>query len=154
MALRPDRPLLVIDIAVPRDVDPAAGTIPGVTVLDMDDLRAFAAAGAAGRQAEAAGARAIVDTAVERYLDEVSARGAVPVIRSLRDRAESVRQAELDRVAARLAGLDDQQRDAVEAATRAIVAKLVHEPIVRVKDAAGSAKGDRLADSLRDLFDL
>jgi len=57
-------------------------------------------------------------------------------------------------VAARLAGLDDQQRDAVEAATRAIVAKLVHEPIVRVKDAAGSAKGDRLADSLRDLFDL
>jgi glutamyl-tRNA reductase len=154
MEQRPDRPLLVIDIAVPRDVDPAVGTIPGVTVLDMDDLRAFAAAGAAGRQAEAAGARAIVDTAVERYLDEVSARGAVPVIRSLRDRAESVRQAELDRVAARLAGLDDQQRDAVEAATRAIVAKLVHEPIVRVKDAAGSAKGDRLADSLRDLFDL
>jgi glutamyl-tRNA reductase len=154
MAERPDRPLLVIDIAVPRDVDPAVGDIPGVTVLDMDDLRAFAAAGAAGRQAEAAGARAIVDTAVERYLDEVSARGAVPVIRSLRDRAESVRQAELDRVAGRLAGLDDQQRDAVEAATRAIVAKLVHEPIVRVKDAAGSAKGDRLADSLRDLFDL
>jgi glutamyl-tRNA reductase len=154
MAERPDRPLLVIDIAVPRDVDPAVGDIPGVTVLDMDDLRAFAAAGAAGRQAEAAGARAIVDTAVERYLDEVSARGAVPVIRSLRDRAESVRQAELDRVAGRLVGLDDQQRDAVEAATRAIVAKLVHEPIVRVKDAAGSAKGDRLADSLRDLFDL
>jgi hypothetical protein len=70
------------------------------------------------------------------------------------DRAESVRQAELDRVAARLAGLDVQQREAVEAVTRAIVAKLVHEPIVRVKDAAGSAKGDRLADSLRDLFDL
>jgi glutamyl-tRNA reductase len=154
MALRPHRPLLVIDIAVPRDVDPAAGSVEGVTVLDMDDLRAFAAAGTAGREAEAGAARSIVEAALERYLDDVSGRGAVPVIRSLRDRAEAVRRAELDRIAGRLAGLDDEQREAVEAATRAIVAKLVHEPIVRVKDAAGSAKGDRLADSLRDLFDL
>jgi glutamyl-tRNA reductase len=75
-------------------------------------------------------------------------------VASLRDRAEVIRQAEVDRVAGRLAGLDERERDAVEAATRAIVAKLLHEPTVRLKDATGTSRGDRLAESLRDLFDL
>jgi glutamyl-tRNA reductase len=151
---RAERPLLIIDIAVPRDVDPAAGEIPGVTLLDMDDLRQFADAGAASRRREAVKAREVIDDAVLRYADEASAREAAPLVTALRERAEAVRTAELERVAGRLADLDDRQREAVEAATRAIVAKLVHEPTVRLKDAAGTAKGERLADSLRDLFDL
>jgi glutamyl-tRNA reductase len=154
MEARAERPLLIIDIAVPRDVDPAAADIPGVTLLDMDDLRQFADAGAAGRQREAIRARELIDDAVLRYGDEATAREAAPLVSSLRDRAEAVRVAELERVASRLDGLDDRQREAVEAATRAIVAKLVHEPTVRLKDAAGTAKGERLADSLRDLFNL
>ena len=95
-----------------------------------------------GARREAAGARAIVDDEVERYARRASAPARWrPLVRSLRDRAEAVRQAELDRVAGRLAGLDDQQRDAVEAVTRAIVAKLLHEPTVRLKDAAGTRQG-------------
>jgi glutamyl-tRNA reductase len=151
---RADRPLLIIDIAVPRDVDPAAAGIPGVTLLDMDDLRQFADAGAAGRRREAVKARGLIDGAVTRYVDEATSREAAPLVASLHDRAEAIRTGELERVSGRLAGLDARQREAIEAATRAIVAKLVHEPTVRLKDAAGTARGDRLAESLRDLFDL
>jgi glutamyl-tRNA reductase len=154
MADRDGRPLLLIDIAVPRDVDPAASDIPGVTLLDMDDLRRFVEAGSANRRREASAARLLVESAVNRYAGETSAREAAPLITSLRDLAETVRVAELERVSGRLAGLDGREREAVEAATRAIVAKLLHEPTVRLKDAAGTSRGDRLAESLRDLFDL
>jgi len=83
-----------------------------------------------------------------------TAREVAPLVATLHERAESLRAAELDRVASRLGDLDDRQRAAVEAATRAVVAKLLHEPTVRLKDAAGTARGDRLVESLRDLFDL
>ena len=79
---------------------------------------------------------------------------AAPVITALREQAECIRCAEFERSSGRLAGLTDAQRDAVEAMTRGLVAKLLHEPTVRLRDAAGSARGDRLADSVRDLFDL
>jgi len=154
MAGRTERPMLIIDIAVPRDVDPAAAGIDGVTLLDMDDLRAFADVGAASRRREAVKARALIEEAVARYTGETTAREAAPLVSALRDRAETIRVAELDRVAGRLGELDARQREAVEAATRAIVAKLMHEPTVRMKDAVGTAKGDRLAESLRDLFGL
>jgi glutamyl-tRNA reductase len=154
MAGRSERPMLIIDIAVPRDVDPAAAGIDGVTLLDMDDLRAFADVGAASRRREAVKARALIEEAVVRYTSETTAREAAPLVSALRDRAEAIRVAELDRVAGRLGELDARQREAVEAATRAIVAKLMHEPTVRMKDAVGTAKGDRLAESLRDLFGL
>jgi glutamyl-tRNA reductase len=154
MAGRADRPLLIIDIAVPRDVDPSAAGIPGVTLLDMDDLRQFAEAGAANRRREAVKARRVVAGAVARYFADTSARTAAPLVTALHDKAEAIRLAELERMAGRLAGLDARQREAIEATTRAIVAKLVHEPTVRLKGAAGTAKGERLADSLRDLFDL
>ena len=154
MAERAGRPMLIIDIAVPRDVDPAVADIPGVTLLDMESLGQFASAGAASRRREAAKAGLVIDEAVARYADESSARQAAPLVTSLREWADEVRRSELERVAGRLSGLDHRQREAVEAATRAIVAKLVHEPTVRLKDAAGTSRGDRLAESLRDLFDL
>ena len=84
----------------------------------------------------------------------VSAREVAPLISELRSAAESVRTAELERFAARLADLAPAEREAVEALTKGIVNKLLHEPTVRLKDAAGRARGDRLAESLRDLFDL
>jgi glutamyl-tRNA reductase len=154
MEQRRGRALLIIDIAVPRDVDPSAEDVDGVTLLDMDDLRRFTERSVAGRRREAEKANVIVAEAVERYQSEATAREAAPLVASLRDRAEAVRAAELDRVAGRLAGLGDREREAVEAATRAIVAKLLHEPTVRLKDATGTSRGDRLAESLRDLFDL
>src|SRR5207237_3210563 len=141
MSHRDGRPLLIVDIAMPRDVDPAAGALDGVTLLDMDDLRRFVAVGLQGRQQEANRARGIVGDELDRYRSTTSAREAAPLVTALRERAESVRSGELERLKARLGGLDDRQRDAVDALTRGIVAKLLHEPTVKLKDAAGTAKG-------------
>jgi glutamyl-tRNA reductase len=91
---------------------------------------------------------------VLRYHATTTAREAAPLVTALRVHAEDVRLAELDRLATRLSGLDDAQRAAVDALTKGIVAKLLHEPTVRLKDAAGTAKGDRLSDALRDLFGI
>jgi glutamyl-tRNA reductase len=154
MAGRHDRPMLIVDIAVPRDVDPAAGDIPGVTLLDMTHLRRFAESGIQSRQGEVVAVRAIVDEELDRFVEVRSAREAAPLVSELRSRAEEVRQLELERYRARLDHLPDADRETVEAITRGILAKLLHEPTVRLKDAAGSARGDRLADAMRDLFDL
>jgi len=154
MAARPERPLLIVDVAVPRDVDPAAGGVPGVTLLDMDDLRTFAEAGVAARRGEIALVRSVVNDEVDRYGALSSAREVAPLVGSLRQRAEEIRLRELERASGRLAGLDERQRDAVETLTRSIVSKLLHDPTVEVKEAAGTPRGERLAESLRHLFDL
>lgn len=154
MEARHGRPLLVVDVAVPRDVDAGVGDIEDVTLLDMDDLRAFAEAGVEGRRREIGRVQALVDEEVDSYLADVSAREVAPLVAALRTRAETLRQAELDRYRSRLAALDDRERDAVEALTRGIVNKLLHEPTVRLKDAAGSPRADRLGDAMRALFDL
>jgi glutamyl-tRNA reductase len=151
---RHGRELLVVDIAVPRDVDPAAGEIEGVTLLDMDDLREFAEVGIRERQREVTAVQAIVDAELDRYVDESTARSVAPLVASLRSRGDLVRSGELERLAARLGDLDDRQREAVEALAAGIVGKLLHEPTVRMKGAAGTVRGERLAEALRDLFDL
>jgi glutamyl-tRNA reductase len=154
MAVRPHVPLLVVDVAVPRDVDPEVGRLAGVTLLDMDDLRAFAEAGVAERRREISRVQAIVTDEVERYLHSSSAEELAPLVTALRERAEELRLSEIERFRARLEGLDPRQREAVEAVTRGVLNKLLHEPTVRLKEAAGSARAERLADALRILFDL
>jgi glutamyl-tRNA reductase len=154
MAGRPDRPLLVVDIAMPRDVDAGVGEVPGVTLLDMDDLRRFAALGIAERRREVAAVEAILEQEIERYLGDTSAREVAPMIVALRQRAETVRSAELDRFRGRLDDLDPRQLQLVEAVTKGLVAKLLHQPTVVLKDAAGSARGDRLVAALRELFEI
>lgn len=154
MAARPERPLLIVDIAVPRDVDPAAADIPGITLLDMTDLRRFAEIGLRGRQGEVAAVRRIVEEELVRFVETRSAREAAPLVSELRSRAEELRTVELDRYRTRLEHLDARDRETVEALTRGILAKLLHEPTVRLKDATGTPRGDRLADAMRDLFDL
>jgi glutamyl-tRNA reductase len=154
MDRRDDRPLLVVDIAVPRDVDPAVADIDGVTLLDMDDLRAHADAGLAKRRREIGRVQAIIEDEVERHGAASTARAAAPLVGALRDRAERMRQAELERFAGRLAGLDPRERAAVEALTQGVVAKLLHDPTVRLKEAIGTPRGERLAEAITDLFDL
>lgn len=153
-AQRGERDLVIVDVAVPRDVDPTARRIPGVTLLDMDDIGSFIDKGLESRNNEVESVRSIVDAEVDRYVAMASAREVAPLIGDLRASAEGVRAAEVERFAAKLAGLEPAERDAVEALTKGIVNKLLHEPTVRLKDAAGRARGDRLAESLRDLFDL
>ncbi|MEN9507391.1 MAG: glutamyl-tRNA reductase [Actinomycetota bacterium] len=149
-----ESPLLVVDIAVPRNVDPAASSLPGVTLLDLDDLRDWAARGIEQRSHEAAHVRDIVGEEVERFVVDVTSRQAAPLVASLHERAEQVRTAELERFASKLAALDPSQRSAVEALTRGIVAKLLHQPSVRLKDDVGTPQGERNAAAVRDLFDL
>ena len=151
---RGGRPLLIVDVAMPRDIDPAVAELPGVELLDLDDVRAFVEAGLAERRREVARVRAIVDEERERFIDSVTAREVAPTISALRARLEALRLAELERQRGRLEDLDPKQREAVEAVTRGVLAKLLHDPTVRLKDAAGTAKGERLSDALRELFDL
>ena len=154
MEIRDGRALLVVDVAVPRDVDPTAAELPGVTLLDMDDLRAFAEAGQAERRREVAAVRVMVAEELDRYMAVSSAREVAPLVSALREQGEDVRRAELERFRAKLGELDERQIDAIEALTHGIVAKLLHQPTVGLKDAAGTPKGERLAEALRDLFDL
>ena len=154
MDRRSGQPLLIVDIAVPRDVDPAAADLAGVTLLDMNDLRAFADEGRRGREAELSKVRRLISAEVDRYLDQQSARKVAPLVASFRANAEAIRESELDRFGKRLAHLTDEDRATVEALTRGLLGKLLHEPTVRLNEASGSTRGDRLADSLRDLFDL
>jgi glutamyl-tRNA reductase len=154
MIRRSGRPLLVVDIAVPRDVDRAVADIGGVTLLDMDDLRGFAAIGVASRRLEVAAAEAILNDELERYLNATSAREVAPMIVALRERAEVVRRAELERFRARLDDLGTDQANLVDEVTRRLVSKLLHQPTVVLKDAAGSPRGDRLVAALRELFEI
>jgi len=154
MAGRPSQPLLIVDMGMPRDIDPAVRSIPGVTLLDLVDLRAFVEAGLDERRKEVRRVRAIVDEEVVRFQDAVAERQAAPLVTALRDRAEDLRLAELARYRSRLEGLDARQQEAVAALTRGILAKLLHEPTVRLKESAGSVRGERLAEAIQELFDL
>ena len=154
MRARGEREILVVDVAVPRDVDPAAADIPGVTILDMDDLRAFAEAGMAERRREVASVEAMCSEELERFLAVSSAREVAPLISRLHEQSDEIRLAELERLRTRLGDLDERQLEALDSLTKGIVAKLLHQPTVRLKDAAGSPRGERLAEALRDLFEL
>jgi glutamyl-tRNA reductase len=151
---RHDRPLLVVDIAVPRDVDPAVGRLPSVTLLNMDDLKAFVDAGMAERRKEIPAVNRIVAEEVGRFAELTAEREMAPVVAALRDWAEELRTGELEKYRVRLAGLDERQRAAVEGLTRGLLAKLLHQPTVNLKDAAGSARAEQLAEAVRILFNL
>ena len=154
MDRRHGRPLLCVDIAVPRDIDPAVAELAGVTVLDMADITRFAEAGLAGRLGEVDAARAVIDDEVNRFHAATSAQAMAPTIVALRDAAESTRSAELDRVRSRLRTLDADQFAAVDAFSQSLVSKLLHQPTIALRESAGTAKGDRLIQALRDLFDI
>jgi glutamyl-tRNA reductase len=154
MRRRGGRALLIVDIAVPRDVDPGVGQVFGVQLLDIDDLKAVGQESLEHRRAEIGKVRVIINDALDRFRVESVAREVAPLVSSLRSRAEELRQSELDRLSSRLDALDPAARELVEQATRGLVNKLLHEPTVRLKDAAGSAQGELYADALSALFAL
>ena len=151
---RQGRPLLVVDIAVPRDVDPGVGLLPGVTLLNMDDLKAFVDAAMAERRKEVPEVNRIIAEEVDRFTELTAEREMAPLVATLRDRADAVRMAELDRYRGRLSGLSEAQRADVESLTRSLLAKVLHEPTVQLKQAAGSVQGEQLAEAVRVLFNL
>ena len=144
----------MIDLGVPRNVDPAVAALEGVTLLDMDTLSVSVARALGDRAEESVAARDIVAAEVDRYRSASRQRGAAPIIASLRGRLETLRVAELERHRAQLADLSEEEWDHVDAATRAALAKMLHEPTVLLKETAGTPRGERLVEALRILFDL
>ena len=154
MDRRGGTPLLVVDVAVPRDVDPGAAEVPGVTLHDVDDLHQLTEAALDERRREVSTVREIIGAELERFQTDRAAREVAPLVTSLRDRAEEVRQGELTRFRSKLDGLDPETRNMVEALSQGIVNKLLHEPTVRLKEAAGTARGELYSDALSALFDI
>lgn len=154
MASRQGRQLLIVDTAMPRDVDPSASRVAGVTLLDLGAIQEFVERGLDSRRGEIQGVQAIVAQECNRYSACVSARLVAPLIASMRSNAERTRADECARFDSRLADLSPEQHRSVEALTRQLVAKLLHEPTVRLKEHAGTVHGNQMADAARALFQL
>jgi glutamyl-tRNA reductase len=154
MKRRRGRPVFFIDIAVPRDLDPAINDLEGCYLYDIDDLERVVAESVAGRKQEAVRADSIVAEEADAFRAWQLSLDVVPAIASLRARAEEIRRGELERAEGRLASLSPSQRRAVEALTSQIVAKLLHQPTVRMKEEAAAANGVLYANALRRLFGL
>ena len=146
--------LLILDVAMPRDVAADVGELPGVELCDLDAIGAFVAKGLASRAGEVEQANSIIADEMIRHLSEVGKQSVSPLITSFRSQVESLRADEMARQASKLADLTPEQRAAVDEATRAVLNKVLHEPTVRLKDSANSLRGERLASALRELFDL
>ncbi|MEC7666771.1 MAG: glutamyl-tRNA reductase [Actinomycetota bacterium] len=150
-ASSPDRPTLIIDIAVPRDVHHEVAQLSDVTVLNLDDLQRWAARGREARTSSVEAVRTIISEELDRYAIASSAVQAAPLISALRSHFDSIRRDELDRVAGRL---DEDARNALDVVTTQLLAKLLHEPSVRLRLEAGSPRGERLSSAVIDLFNL
>lgn len=146
------RPLVLCDLGMPRDVDPAVAGLPGVSVIDMDRVQREPSAKAAAADAQAA--RQIVAAEVSAYLAGQRMAEVTPTVTALRQRAADVVETELLRLENRLPGLNAGQRDEVARTVRRVVDKLLHAPTVRIKQLAGAPGGDSYAEALRELFEL
>ncbi len=153
MHRRRNRPMFFIDIAVPRDVDPAMNKVEGIFVYDIDDLQAVAASHIAERQTQAGDAEALINAEVERFHQRRRAVNVAPAIVSLQHQAEEIRQNELKRMHARLGILSEEQLAAVEALTRGLVNKFLHPPMQALKQAARENDSTRV-DALCETWSL
>ncbi|HEX6988691.1 MAG TPA: glutamyl-tRNA reductase [Bacillota bacterium] len=147
-------PLLLIDISMPRNIEPAAGQVPGVSLYHIDDLQAVVEENLRRREQEIPGVEAMVQDEVagfSRWFEELY---VVPLIRSLRLYAEEIRREEVDRLLARMPELDARQRRLVEAATASMVKRLLNEPTVRLRRYAGRDEAEMYVQALGDLFNL
>ena len=148
---RKGRSLLLVDLAVPRDLDPAINELDGCFLYDVDDLEAVVAETISGRRSEAARAEKLVAAEAERFREWQASLGVVPTIASLRALVEEIRDSELAKAGSRLS---ESERREVESVTAQILAKLLHLPTIRMKEAAAAADGVVYADVVRHLFGL
>ena len=154
MAARAGRPLVVVDLAVPRNVDPAARSLPGLRLYDMDDLTAVVATTHPVAAPALAAAEEIARHEAGAFVEWWRQRQAAPVITALRARAEAVRLAEVARARRRLGPLTAEQESAVEALSQALVNKLLHSPTCRLKTPGDGRAQDEYLDVAADLFGL
>ena len=151
---RVNRPLVLIDLAVPRDIEPSVRDCPGIALYDMDDLQRAVARNLGARESEAEEARVIVREEVSRFLAWLESLDVVPTISALRKRGDEVVAQLLSENESRWEALSPADRERVELMARAVVSRLLHEPTVRLKDAAGDERSYRYLHALRELFGL
>jgi glutamyl-tRNA reductase len=154
MRARGDRPLCILDLALPRDVEANVGEIENVFLYDLDDLRAAAAANLDRRQEDVPSAERIIDDEVEKYWQWLAGLAAVPVVRKFRSRMDQVREEELSAALRRMDGLTEEQRQGIESFSRSLMNKFLHEPSVRLRAAAANGRGLGVVDAARYLFAL
>ncbi|HEY8794008.1 MAG TPA: glutamyl-tRNA reductase [Gemmatimonadaceae bacterium] len=151
---RGDRPLCILDIAVPRDVDPAVGALGNVFLYDVDDLRTVATANIERRREEIPAAESVIASEVGKYWEWLAGLAAVPVLRTFRTEMDRMREAELADAMRKLEHLSPRDREAVEHFSRALMNKFLHQPSVRLRAGAANGHGLGVVDALRYLFDL
>lgn len=154
VARRGGRPLCILDLGVPRDVEPAVGQLESVFLYDIDDLQAVAAQTAAERRSEIPAAERIVGEEVDRFWAWYGGLAVVPVLKEFRGRLDEVRAAELERALKRLSHLSPEDRAQVEEFSHALLSKFLHHPTIALKDAAQAGRGHGLLEALRKLFGL
>ncbi len=154
VAARQNRPIFFIDISVPRNIDPAINTLDNVFLYDIDDLKVAVEGNVRLREAEALKAEVIIVEEAERVSHWLKSLDAIPMIVALRDRAEEIRSAEVEKAFGKMSSLTPEQRAAFDAATTAIVNKLLHHPLTVLKAEAASANGNMVLEAARRLFQL
>jgi glutamyl-tRNA reductase len=151
---RRGRPLFLIDIAVPRNVDPAVNDLENAFCYDIDDLRSVVESNLKERQREAVRAQALLEGEVAKFAARLQQLEVVPTIVSLREKLEAIRRAELERALARLPGSGEETRRVMEALSQAIVNKVLHAPMVKLKASSRAGHGRRWTDMISELFGL
>ena len=154
MEARPEQPLLAIDLAVPRDIEPECREIPGVTVHDIDDVQQIVERNQGGREAEAARAERIVDAELDRFERWLGLQEVVPTISALRERGDEVVRRVLAENEGRWESLSDADRERLEKMAKAIASRLLHDPTLRIRRSACSGEAYFHISALRDLFGL
>ncbi|MEZ5076397.1 MAG: glutamyl-tRNA reductase [Solirubrobacterales bacterium] len=149
-----ERPLLAIDIAVPRDIDPGCREVPGVSVFDIDDVQQIVERNTNGREAEARRAELIIEAELDRFERWLAALEVVPTIAALRERGDEVVRRVMAENERRWESLGEADRERMEAMAKAIASRLLHEPTVRLRRAAGEEDAYNYVSALRDLFGL
>jgi glutamyl-tRNA reductase len=154
MRIRRGKPIFLIDIAVPRDIDPKVNDLDNVYLYDIDDLQAVVASNMKDREQEAVNARLIIKEEITEFQIWLKTKEVTPLIAALRGKAESIRRSELDVSLKKLANLSDKEKKHVENLTRAIVNRILREPVLRIKEFALEDKSELYVASLCQLFDL
>ncbi|MGA2191772.1 MAG: glutamyl-tRNA reductase [Nitrospirota bacterium] len=151
---RKNRPVFLIDIAVPRNLDPDINKIDNVYLYDIDDLQSVVESNIKERHREAELAEEIIEEEIDTFLAWLRSIDVVPTIVAIREKAEAIRLAELERTLPRLGELNEKQKKSIEGMTQAIVNKLLHSPLVALKDSAGNPEGSSHIETARVLFGI
>jgi glutamyl-tRNA reductase len=154
IGVRRNKPMFLIDIAVPRNIAPDVNEVDNVFLYDIDDLQGVVNSNLREREKEAGHAEGIIAQEVERMLSRLKAQEVTPAIVSLREQLEQIRIAEIEKMRGKLGPLTAQQQEALDALTRAIVNKIAHGPISELRKQAGDPEGGHVVDAIRKVFHL